>query len=272
MISINIIVCIKQVPATTEVKLNPETNTIIREGVESVLNPFDAYAIEEALRMRARAGAGKVTALSMGIPNVATMLKETLTLGVDEAVLLSDRKFAGADSLATAHALAQAILKVGPFDLVICGKQATDGDTAQVGPSLAEKLGIPHTTYVQEIKYLDHSKIRCKRQTDEGFEIVEMDLPAVITVLKDINVPRLPSIRGMRQALQTEVKVWGAADIGVDENTIGLKGSPTQVARTFVPNHVVDGVMLVGTPKQQAQSLISVLQHTGLLKGQVAGL
>ena len=237
----NIIVCVKQVPATTEVRLNPETNTIIREGIESIMNPFDAYALEEALRLRERSSTGRVTVLSMGIPSVALLLKETFALGVDEAVLLSDRKFAGADSLATSQALACGIHNIGDFDLVICGKQATDGDTAQVGPSLAEKLNIPHITYVREIEFVSESIIRCRRQTDEGYDVVEMDLPAVITVLKDINVPRLPSIKGMRQTMQAEVKVWGAEDIGADENHIGLKGSPTQVARTFVPSHTVEG-------------------------------
>ena len=261
----NIIVCVKQVPATTEVLLNPETNTIIREGVESMLNPFDTYAIEEALRLRARCGSGRVTVLSMGIPSVAQLLKETLALGVDAAVLLSDRKFAGADSLATAHALASGIGKIGPFDLIICGKQATDGDTAQVGPSLAEKLGIPHTTYVRKTEALDELIIRCERQTDEGYDLVEMDLPAVITVLKGINVPRLPSIKGMRQALQTEVQVWGAADVGADENNIGLNGSPTQVARTFVPSHTVAGEILVGTLRERASRLVGILENKGLL-------
>jgi electron transfer flavoprotein beta subunit len=187
----NIVVCVKQVPGTNEVKMNKETNTIIREGVESILNPFDAYAIEEALRIRESAG-GKVTVLSMGIPAVAEMLKETIALGADEAVLLSDRAFAGADTLATAYALSMGIQKIGACDLVICGKQATDGDTAQVGPSLAERMGIPHTTCVRKIEEIREGYIRCQRMTEDGYEVIEMPLPALITVVKEINEPRLP--------------------------------------------------------------------------------
>ncbi|HHY24474.1 MAG TPA: electron transfer flavoprotein subunit beta/FixA family protein, partial [Clostridiaceae bacterium] len=156
----NIIVCIKQVPATTEVKINKETNTIVREGVESIINPFDMYAIEEGLRLKDKFG-GKVTVLSMGIPSVAEMMKEAIALGVDDAVLLSDRAFAGSDTLATSYTLSMGIKHIKDYDLIICGKQATDGDTAQVGPSLAEKLGIPHTTYVRKIEEIKDGYLTC---------------------------------------------------------------------------------------------------------------
>lgn len=254
----NIIVCVKQVPATTEVKLNKETNTIIREGIESIINPFDTYAVEEALRLKEVFG-GKVIALSMGIPAVAELLQEIMALGVDEAVLLSDRKFAGADSLATAYALAMGINKIGSFDLVICGKQATDGDTAQVGPSVAEKLGIPHTTYVRKIEGITQKSIRCSRLTDDGHDSVELSLPAVITVVKEINVPRLPSIAGIRRSREAEVTVWSANDVHADESRIGLKGSPTQVLRTFVPNLNVESEIITGTPIEQAARLVDRL-------------
>ncbi|MCR4434423.1 MAG: electron transfer flavoprotein subunit beta/FixA family protein [Clostridiales bacterium] len=254
----NIIVCVKQVPATNEVKMNKETNTIIREGVEAVINPFDAYAIEEALRIKDKTG-GKVTVMSMGIPSVAALLKETIALGVDEAVLLSDRAFAGSDTLATSYALSMGIRKINSYDLVICGKQAIDGDTAQVGPSLAEKLGIPHTTYVRKIEEISEGFIRCQRLTDDGYEVVEMPLPAVITVVKEINEPRLPSIKGMMRAKKAVVSIWSADDIGADKNLCGLKGSPTQVVKTFVPLHEVQSEMIEGKPEEQASKLVEKL-------------
>lgn len=256
----NIVVCVKQVPGTTEVKMNQETNTIIREGVESIINPFDTYAVEEALRIREKTG-GKVTVLSMGIPTVADLLKDTIALGADEAVLLSDRAFAGADTLATSYALSMGIRKIGDADLVICGKQATDGDTAQVGPSLAEKLGYPHTTYVRKIEEIKDGYIRCQRMTEDGYEVIEMPLPAVITVVKEINDPRLPSIKGMMRAKKAIVQVWTADDINADKNRCGLKGSPTQVVKTFVPVHNVKSEMIEGDAQEQAGKLAEKLME-----------
>ena len=254
----NIIVCVKQVPGTNEVKMNKETNTIIREGVEAIINPFDTYAVEEAVRLKERFG-GKVTAMSMGIPAVAALLKETVALGVDDTVLLSDRAFAGADTLATAYALSMGVKKTGEFDLIICGKQATDGDTAQVGPSLAEKLGIPHTTYVRKIEEIGDGWIRCQRMTDDGHEVIELSLPAVITVVKEIAEPRLPSLKGMMRAKKAEVTVWTADDIGADKELCGLKGSPTQVITTFVPVHDIKSEMIGGEPDEQAKRLAEML-------------
>jgi len=254
----NIVVCVKQVPGTTEVKMNNETNTIIREGVESIMNPFDSYAVEEGLRIKDKQG-GKVTALSMGIPSVAGLLKETISLGVDDTVLLSDRAFAGADTLATAYALSMGIKKIGDVDLVICGKQATDGDTAQVGPSLAEKLGFPHTTYVRKIEEIGPDFIRCQRMTDDGYEVVEMPLPAVITVVKEINTPRLPSIKGMMRAKKAVVNVWTADDINANKDLCGLKGSPTQVVKTFIPVHDIKSEMIEGNAGEQASKLAEKL-------------
>lgn len=250
----NVIVCVKQVPGTNEVKINKETNTIIREGVEAIINPFDTYAIEEALRIKDQTG-GKVTVLSMGIPSVADLLKETIALGVDDSVLLSDRAFAGADTLATSYALSMGVRKIGNYDLIVCGKQATDGDTAQVGPSMAEKLGLPHTTYVRKIEEIREGYIRCQRMTEDGYEVIEMPLPAVITVVKEIAEPRLPSIKGMMRAKKAVVTVWTADDIGADKNLCGLKGSPTQVVRTFVPIHDIKSEILEGEPREQAQKL-----------------
>ena len=254
----NIIVCIKQVPATTEVKMNTETNTIIREGVESIINPFDMYAIEEGLRIKEKKG-GKVTVLSMGIPSVAELMREAISLGVDDAVLLSDRSFAGADTLATSYTLSKGIKKIGNYDLIICGKQATDGDTAQVGPSLAEKLGIPHTTYVRKIEEIEDNYIRCQRLTDDGYEVIEMPLPALITVVKEINEPRLPSLKNMMRAKKAIITVWNSDDINADKNLCGLKGSPTQVIKTFTPIHNIKSEFLEGTPEEQAKKLADKL-------------
>jgi len=236
---IKIIVCTKQVPATNEVKMDPVTNTIIREGVEAICNPFDTYAVEEALRIKERLGA-QITAVSMGIPSVAAMLKEVVALGVDEAVLLTDRSFAGADTLATAYTLAKGIGKIGEFDLIICGKQATDGDTAQVGPSLAETLGIPHLTDVGEIKDLNGKKIICRRMTDDGYDEIEMDLPCLITVTKEINTPRLPSILGIKNASNQKIGKLGSDICEENDTHIGLSGSPTQVVKTFIPTSAVE--------------------------------
>jgi len=255
---LNIIVCIKQVPATTEVKMNTETNTIIREGVESIINPFDMYAIEEGLRIKEKKG-GKVTVLSMGIPSVAELMREAISLGVDDAVLLSDRAFAGADTLATSYTLSKGIKKIGNYDLIICGKQATDGDTAQVGPSLAEKLGIPHTTYVRKIEEIEDNYIRCQRLTDDGYEVIEMPLPALITVVKEINEPRLPSLKNMMRAKKAIITVWNSDDINADKNLCGLKGSPTQVIKTFTPIHNIKSEFLEGTPEEQAKKLADKL-------------
>lgn len=254
----NIVVCVKQVPGTTEVKMNKETNTIIREGVESIINPFDTYAIEEALRIREKTG-GRVTVLSMGIPSVAELLKDTIALGIDDAVLLSDRAFAGSDTLATAYALSMGVQKIGNVDLILCGKQATDGDTAQVGPSLAEKLGYPHTTYVRKIEEIRDGYIRCQRMTEDGYEVVEMPLPAVITVVKEINEPRLPSLKGMMRAKKATVNVWTADDIQADKGLCGLKGSPTQVVKTFVPVHDIQSEMIEGDASEQAKKLAEKL-------------
>ena len=261
----NVIVCVKQVPGTNEVKINKETNTIIREGVESIINPFDMYAIEEALRIREKRG-GKVTVMSMGIPSVAGLLKETIALGADEAILLSDRAFAGADTLATSYTLSMGIKKIGSFDIVICGKQATDGDTAQVGPSLAEKLGIPHTTYVRKIEEIREDYLRCQRLTDDGYEVIEMPLPAVITVVKEINEPRLPSLKGMMRAKKAVIPVWTSTDINADDDLCGLKGSPTQVVKTFVPVHDINSEMLEGTVEEQAHRLADRLMSMQFMK------
>jgi len=234
---VHVIVCIKQVPDTTEVKVNPDTGTLIREGVPSIINPFDTYAIEEALLWRERFG-GRVTVVSMGPPQAEDALREAIAMGADEAILLSDRAFAGADTLATAYTLAAAIRQIGDYDLVICGRQAIDGDTGQVGPGIANRLGIPQLTYVSKIRQIDFETgtITVERLVEEGCEVVASTLPAVITVNKDVNQPRYPDFKGVIRSRGMEIPVWGAGVLGgADPTRCGLDGSPTRVVRVFTP-------------------------------------
>lgn len=254
----NIIVCIKQVPATNDVKINKDTNTLVRDEAQSVINPFDTYAVEEGVRLKEATG-GKVTVISMGIPKVADILKECMAVGADEGILLSDRAFAGADTLATSAALAAGINKIGQYDIIICGKQAIDGDTGQVGPGLAERLGIPHITCVRKIEEIKEDYIRAQRMTDFGYEVIECSLPAVITVVKEINEPRLPSIKGMMKAKKAVIPVWTADDIGADKDKIGLRGSPTKVIKTFTPEININTEIIDGTPEEQAHKLVEKL-------------
>lgn len=253
-----IIVCIKQVPGTNEVKMDPVTNTIIRENVSAIINPFDTYAIEEAVRIKEKTGA-EVYGLSMGIPMAAEMLREAISLKVDKAMLLTDRKFAGADTLATSYTLLQGVEKIGDFDLIICGKQATDGDTAQVGPSLAKTLGIAYATNISKIIEINKERMHCMKITDDGYEEIEIKMPALITVVKEINMPRLPSIKSMRTAKNAEIEVVTFNDTNADENRTGLKGSPTQVRKTFVPAHEVNSVIIEGTAEEKAKKLAEIL-------------
>ena len=260
----NIIVCIKQVPETTEIKINSETNTLVREGVPSIINPFDTYALEEGIRIRERCG-GRVTALTMGPPQAEQALREGIGMGVDESILLSDRAFAGADTLSTSYTLSRAIKQMGKFDLVICGKQATDGDTAQVGPGIAEMLNIPFIAYVRKIEEIRDGYIRAERMMEEGYDVIEMPLPSVITVVKEINEPRLPSLRGMLKAKKADIPVWDVEKLGGDTAKFGLNGSPTQVIRIFTPQPRSGGEILEGTLEEKVSKLIAGLRETKLL-------
>ena len=214
----NVVVCIKQVPGTTEVGIDPKTNTLVREGVKSILNPFDAYALEEGVRIEEQHG-GKVTAISMGPPQAEEALRDAIAAGADEAILLSDGAFAGSDTLATSFVLAKACAKIADYDLIICGRQTIDGDTGQVGPELAENLGIPFVAYVSKIEEIKDGRMRVRRMIEEGYEVIEMSLPGVITVVKEINVPRLPSLRGMAKAKSIEIPVW-TAQLGSQEESL----------------------------------------------------
>ncbi len=257
----NIVVCLKQVPGTTEVKINPQTNTLIRQGIKNIINPFDTYALEEGVRLKEKNG-GQVTVISMGPPQAVDILREALSLGADEAVLLSDLAFAGADTWATAYTLAGAIKKLGQYDLVICGRQSTDGDTAQVGPEMAEMLNVPFVAYVGQIEEIANNQIRVQRLTDEGHEVIQSPLPLVITVTKEINIPRLPSLRGILRSKSAKIPTWSVQDLGVDPHKVGLAGSSTQVIKIFTPQRDQKAEMLQGEPDVQVSCLISKLKES----------
>lgn len=254
----NIIVCIKQVPDTAEVKINPETGTLIREGVPSIVNPFDMHAIEAGLQIKEKVG-GKVTVLTMGPPQAETALREAISMGADDALLLSDRAFAGSDTWSTSYTLSRAIEKLGA-DVIICGKQAIDGDTAQVGPEVAEFLNIPHISYIRKIEHVTKDSIRVQRLMDEGYDIVESALPVLLTVVKELNEPRLPSLKGKIAAKKAEIKKWISSDILADENNLGLRGSPTQVKNIFTPEARSGRKMIEGAPEEQVDALIKELR------------
>ena len=260
----HIIVCIKQVPETTEVEIDPETGTLRREGVPAVVNPFDLHAIEEAVRIKEKHG-GRITAISMGPPQAESAVRDALALGCDESILLTDKTFAGADTLATSYTLAQAIRKVGNFDLIICGMKTTDGDTAQVGPELAEELGIPHVVYVNKIRELTQSHMEVEKLMEDGYEIVRMPLPCLITVTKGINEPRLPSFKAKLQARKSRITIWGSKDLAGDPSRYGLTGSPTQVVKVFTPEPPAKGELITGNPKEQAEKLFQKLTELKLI-------
>ncbi|MCK4851841.1 MAG: electron transfer flavoprotein subunit beta/FixA family protein [Candidatus Omnitrophica bacterium] len=255
-----ILVLIKQVPETTDVKIDPETNTLKREGVKSIINPFDMYAIEEAVRIKERSGGGQVIAVSMGPPQAMEALREAISMGCDEAVLLSDKKFAGSDTWATSYTLSQAIRKLGDYSVVLCGKQASDGDTAQVGPGVSTHLDIPQVTYIKKIEQINAESARVERMTEEGYEIIETALPAVMTVVKEINEPRLPSLKGKMRAKKAEIPVWTAEDLLCDEEKIGLDGSPTRVIKVFTPPPRQGGRVLAGEPEAVSKELADLLK------------
>jgi len=253
-----IVVCVKQVPDTTEVKIDPATNTLVRQGVPSIVNPFDKNAVEAALQIKAKHG-GKVTVISMGPPQAKDALKECLAMGADDAVLISDRAFGGADTLATSYVLAAAIRKIGNFDIILCGKQAIDGDTAQVGPEIAEHLGVAQVTYAAKIE-TEGDVIRVEREHEDGCEIIEVSVPALITVVKAIGEPRFPTVKGTMKANRSQIPVWTVDDIQVDDQRIGLKGSPTQVRKIFTPPQRKHGVIFQkDTAREAVTELINKL-------------
>ncbi|MFC1928019.1 electron transfer flavoprotein subunit beta/FixA family protein [Chloroflexota bacterium] len=260
----NIAVCLKQVPGATKVEIDPQTNTLVRQGIKNVVNPFDTYALEEGVRVKERYE-GKVTAISMGPPQADEMLREAISLGADEAILLSDSTFAGADTLATSYTLTQAIKRLGQYDLIICGRQTIDGDTGQVGPELAEMLGLPFVAYVSQIEEINNECMRVKRMVEDGHEIIEVTLPAVISVVKEINTPRLPSLRGLARSKSTVISVWTVQELGVDENLVGLSGSATKVIKVFFPQRTCQGEIFQGELESQVECLVDRLKNASLI-------
>lgn len=262
----DIIVCIKQVPDTNDVKINPKTGTLIREGVPSIVNHDDKHAVEESLRLKEKFG-GKVTAICMGPPQAAIALAEVYAMGVDEVILLSDKAFAGGDTWATSYAIGMGIRKIGKYDIIFCGRQAIDGDTAQVGPQLAEFLGIPQVTYVQKIEVFG-SDLIVKRALEDGHMTIKVKMPVLLTAIKELNKPRYPNVSRVVTAFKEKVvKVWGLSDIAAPQSCVGLEGSPTQVKRTFAPEpRGIVQIISGNSVKEKVGSLIDHLKNKNVLR------
>jgi len=261
-----IIVLVKQVPNTAEVKLDPKTGNLIREGIESIINPDDRHALEAAVRLKEVAG-GKVTVLSMGPPQAIDAVSEAMGMGADEGILLTDRAFAGADTWATSSTLGKAVETIGAFDVILCGRQAIDGDTAQIGPQVADYLKIPQVTYVFGIEEIKEKSLVVKRRLEDGFERVECDLPALLTVIGEMNTPRYPLVNRLIDACREKapIKIWNAADIGVQTRDIGLEGSLTHVIKTFAPKLQRQIEMIQGDAKTAVKTLAGKLKEKKLL-------
>lgn len=266
----NLLVCVKQVPDTTEIKIDPVTNTLIRDGVPSIVNPFDAYALEMAARVKDANPGAKVTVVSMGPGQAKNALRECLAVGGDRAYLVSDRLFGGSDTLATSYILSRAIAHLeereGKFDVILCGKQAIDGDTAQVGPEIAEHLGYPQATYCVELEAGD-GVVTVKRETDDGYERLELRTPCVLTATKPAFEPRFPNIKGKMSANRAEIPTIAAADMpDIDTARIGLKGSPTKVKKTFTPTITKNGVRIAEeSAGKSARRLFELMRAENLL-------
>ncbi|MBP1629612.1 MAG: Electron transfer flavoprotein alpha/beta-subunit [Bacteroidetes bacterium] len=254
-----IIVCIKQVPDTTEVRLDPVTGTLIRDGVPSIINPDDKGGLELALSLKDLYGA-HVTVITMGPTQADAVLREAYAMGADRAILLTDRKFAGADTLATSNALAGA-LKMLEYDLIITGRQAIDGDTAQVGPQIAEHLDLPQVSYLENLEYDGNKTFRIRKATEEGYQILEVDSPCLVTVLASANKARYMSVRGIIEAYDKDVEVWGFDNISVDESKLGLKGSPTKVKKAFTKGVKSNGEVFEVDTEEAVGIIISRLKE-----------
>ena len=251
-----IIVCAKQVPDTNVIKINPKTGTLIRDGVPSILNHDDANALEEALKIKDKHPDTHITVVTMGPPQAQDLLFECIAKGADEGVLISDRAVGGSDTWATSNTLEAAIKKIGDYDLIFAGRQAIDGDTAQVGPQIAEKLGLPQVTYVEEFEIADNMKdITVKRQLEDGYEIIKLQTPCMLTCIKELNTPRYMSMKGIFG--EKKMTTWNAKDIEVDLTKVGLEASPTNVFRSFTPAPKGKGVTIEGdSEKEIAQKLL----------------
>lgn len=255
-----IIVCAKQVPDTTEVRIDPVKGTLIRDGVPSILNPDDANALEAALALKDKDKDTTISVISMGPPQADEMLKECLAMGADQAYLLSDRAFGGADTCATSTTIAAGIKKIGDADIIFAGRQAIDGDTAQVGPQIARRLGIPSVTYVQKVVEVKANSVVVERQMEDGYEVLEVKTPCLLTAVKELNTPRYMTISGIMDAYQADITVWGHNDIDLDPAECGLNASPTQVFRSFTPEPKGKGEMLSGTALEMSKQLVNKLK------------
>ncbi len=259
-----IIVCVKQVPDTNEVKIDPVKGTLIREGVPSILNPDDANALEEALKIKDTYEDVVVDVVSMGPPQATYMLRECLAMGADNAYLLSDRAFGGADTCATSTTIAAGINKIGNYDIIFAGRQAIDGDTAQVGPQVAQRLNIPVVTYVQGFK-LENGKVIVQRMMEDGYEEIEVSTPCLLTAVNELNVPRFMSVNGIVNAYEKEITIWNHSDVNLDPNDCGLNASPTQVFRSFTPPAKGKGEMVSGTEAEVAQYLVNKFKEKHII-------
>lgn len=254
----NIIVLIKQVPETSNVKMDPETGTMIREGLETIINPLDLYAIEAAIRLKEQHG-GKVTAITMGPPAAMKALREAMAMGCDDAALVSDRKFGGADTWATSYTLVQAIKEMGEYDMILAGERATDGDTGQVGPGVGAWLGLPVVSYVSHIKEVTATHMTAERLMEEGYQVVKTPFPFVMTVVKEIAEPRLPTLRGNKRARQTEIPVYSTENMQVDVGALGLKGSPTKVVKIETPKIMRTGTIVKANSEETLEAAVDQL-------------
>ncbi|KPU42323.1 acryloyl-CoA reductase electron transfer subunit gamma [Oxobacter pfennigii] len=257
-----IVVCIKQVPDTNEVRIDPVTGTLIREGVPSIINPDDMNALEEALRMKETLGA-YVTVLTMGPNQAEKALRQALAMGADEAILLSDRAFAGADTWATSLTLAKAIEKIG-YDLIFAGRQAIDGDTAQVGPEIAEHLGLPQVTYVQKVD-IDGEILTVQRALEDGYETLKLSLPCLLTAIKELNQPRYMNMYDIFTCFEKQIKFMSADDLGIDKSKLGLSGSPTKVRASFTKSPKTPGEKIDMPPKESAGAIAGKLKERQLI-------
>ncbi|ALP89194.1 MULTISPECIES: electron transfer flavoprotein subunit beta/FixA family protein [Clostridium] len=254
----NIVVCVKQVPDTTAVKIDPKTGTLIRDGVPSIINPEDKHALEGALRIKEATGA-KVTVVSMGLPMAKAALREALCMGADEAILLTDRALGGADTLATSKALSGVIAKLDA-DIVFAGRQAIDGDTAQVGPEIAEHLDIPQVTYVQDVK-VEGETLIVNRALEDGHQVVEVKTPCLLTAIEELNSPRYMNVARIFETNDDEIKVMGAADIDVPVEELGLKGSPTKVKKSMTKEVKGQGELVKQEPKDAVTYVLGKLKE-----------
>ena len=254
----NIVVCLKQVPDTTAVKIDQKTGTLIRDGVKSIINPEDKNALEAALTIKDNVG-GKVTVISMGPPQAQNALREALCMGADEAILITDRAFAGADTLATSKTLAGA-LKNLEYDIVFAGRQAIDGDTAQVGPEIAEHLNIPQVTYVQDVK-IEEDGLLINRALEDGYELIKVQAPVLLTAIKELNEPRYMNVRYIFDTANKEIQIWSADDIEVNKEELGLKGSPTKVKKTMTKETKGAGELINEVPKEAVKYVLEKLKE-----------